>query len=111
MRTLALNTFAQVTLDANGNGQVALGPALPGVTWTVTNEATSTTSITNESNFYLYLNQVGPHNLLAGSFSGNLDSASVPVTVFPGQTLIGLWTGGDASAVATLTIYGTQKVP
>lgn len=111
MRNLALNTFGQVTLDSNGNGQVALGPALPGVTWTVTNEACSTTSITNESVFFLYLNQVGPHNLLAGSFSGNLDSASIPVTIFPGQTIIGLWTGGDASAVATLSLYGTQTVP
>jgi hypothetical protein len=111
-RTLSLQTYAVVTLDASGNGTVQIGPVIPGVTWQVTQVACYTTSVQNNPQFNLYLGDALPSNTLGGTYSGNNDAnTGLAITLRPGQYFTGQWAGGDAGAEATFTVIGTQLVP
>jgi hypothetical protein len=110
-RTIPLNTFANVKLDSSGNGTAQVGPNIPGVTWIPTTAAVFTTSTANTPLANLYLGSVSPVNFLGGTYDGNNDSTDLSVTVMNGMQIFCQWTGGDAGAQATLSIFGTQTVP
>jgi hypothetical protein len=113
-QTVPLNPglSASVVLDVNGNGTVTLGPTIPGTTWNVTAQAVLVNNgvATNVPTFLLYNGAVSPGNLLGGSYTGSNDSADFAVTLTPGQILTGVWSGGDAGMLATLSISGTQVI-
>ena len=98
------STAAQVKLDATGAGQVSISP--PSVDWTVSLTSVNVSSHTLEPTFTLYLNGVSPTAFLEGSYSGSQDSSDTEHRVMAGQSLIGVWNGGDAGAVATLRVTG-----
>lgn len=110
-RQISLNTGGTITLDANGGGQVALGPNIPGVAWNVTTVATSGSSMTNIPTLQVYSPVVAPNYLLGGTYSGTLDSDDISITVWYGQQIVGVYAGGDPGASATLSINGTASVP
>ena len=104
---------AQVTLDGSGNGQVSIGPQIPGVSWTITGVAVLVNNgvATNIPEFFLYNGAAQPGNFLSGSYTGNNDADSeLNVILYPGQVLTGVWTGGDPGKTAVLSVTGTQAI-
>ena len=93
------------TLDSSGSGQVDLSPPA-GVTWEVSSVSCVTSTRVKEPVFKLYLDAVSDTAFLEGSFSGSQDTTGTPRTVRD-RTLIGVWTGGDAGARATMIVAGT----
>jgi hypothetical protein len=112
-QSVPLQVSGSVTLDGSGNGTVQLGPQIAGVSWQPTAAgvlvAPASTSVV--SLFKLYLGQAQPQNFIGGSYSGDSNSAGLAVTLYPGQVITGVWTGGNPGATATLTLSGTQTIP
>jgi len=114
-RILVLDTSASVKLDASGNGTAQAGPGLPGVSWqpeTVAVSAAPPVSSEAQCNVYLGLSAQAGSLLGATSTGSTGDSTDVHgQTVWPGQFLIAVWTGGDPGATATMSIFGQKQVP
>jgi hypothetical protein len=110
---LTLNTSASVVLDANGDGTASCGPQLPGTSWQPTSIAVSVSTNASEAqcNIYLGLSAEAGSLLGATSTGSTGDSDDCSQTVWPGQLLIAVWTGGDPRAVATMSVFGTKTVP
>lgn len=108
MRTTPLNTSSQpVTLDASGNGTAdVLVPTLE--RWHVTRIAVSTTTNVKEPTAKVYVDSIGPGNLLSGTYTGSNDSSDEDQELMPGQHLVCQWTGGDVGAKATLSVFGKK---
>lgn len=111
--SIPLSVSARVTLNGSGNGSVSLGPLVPGVSWQPVSVAVrvNPTSNTVVSEFFLYNGIAVDSNFLGGSYTGDNNSAGLAITLWPGQILTGVWTGGNPGATATMTLYGTQTVP
>jgi hypothetical protein len=111
-RTITLSKSGSVTLSASGAGQVSLGPAAAGTVWYPAAGSCITSADVSVPVFQVYLNEVTQSNFVGGSQTGNNDTCSIGAgTLYPGQVLIGVWTGGDSGATATFNISGTQEVP
>jgi hypothetical protein len=111
-RTVPLNASGSVTLNGSGNGQVALGPSLPGTAWYPTGASVIVSSSGSVPTLKLYLGSVGQSNFIGGSYTGNNDTASVSaITLYPGQVIIAVWAGGDSGATATVVLTGTMTIP
>lgn len=112
-RQLALNTFASVKLDGSGNGFAQTGPGLPGVSWQPQTIAVSVSTNNAEAqcNVFLGISPTAGALLAATSTGSTGDSTDCSATVWPGQELIAVWTGGDPGATATISIFGTKEVP
>lgn len=110
MRDILLKEFKQVTLNANGNGTVKLGPTSPFQIWIPTSCQIGCSSNVKESAFTLYIGDTS--FAYANSVSGSTGDTSgiVDVTLNPNEVIIGIWTGGDVGAVATLTLFGTNRL-
>lgn len=101
---LVLDVVAQTTLNASGAGSVKLGPTSARQTWNVTNAAVAVSSDNSEPTATLYLNTQA--SKLAGTATGSNDSTALDVTLRNGYILC-VWTGGDAGAIATLSLQGS----
>lgn len=111
-RTVPLNTGVTVTLNASGVGTCTIGPIVPGTSWTPGTAAVQILNAVSVPLFYLYVGNASPQNLYAATYTGNADSTDITgVILYPGSILTGVWTGGDANAQATLSIFGTQEIP
>lgn len=105
-RTVPLNASGTVKLSAAGAGTAQVSPT--GLeTWQITRIAVTVTSNVLEPVAQVYVGSVAPGNLLAGTYTGSLDSSDENQTLNPGQGLLCTWTGGDAGATATLSVFGT----
>ena len=111
--SIPLNVSAQVTLNGSGNGTVSLGPSLPGVNWqpSLVSVSVSPTSGTTVSQFRLYLGLPVQQNLIGGTYTGDINSSGLSVTLWPGMILTGVWSGGNPGATAAMVLTGTQNVP
>jgi hypothetical protein len=107
---MQLDDAAQVTLDSSGNGTVKLGPRRLTQIWNVTNIAVAVSTNVLEATATTYLGAVAAPNSLGGTYSGSGDANSTDVTLRAGQFISCRWTGGDAGAVATLSVYGTYTL-
>lgn len=110
---LSLDTSASVVLDVNGNGQASCGPGLPGVSWQPASIAVSVSTNASEAQCSVYLG-IGPQagSLVGATQTGSTgDSTDCSATVWPGQELIAVWTGGDPGSVATMSVFGSKQVP
>lgn len=97
-----------VTLDGSGNGTVRLGPSNSFQQWVPSNVACAVSSNTAEPVFVCYNGTPSNANRIGGTYTGSNDSDSITdVVLYPGSYLTGVWTGGDAGAIATMTIQGT----
>ena len=111
-QTVPLMQSASVTLDSNGNGQVTLGPSIPGIIWYPVGASCIVSSDNSTPVFQVFQDAIGQSNFQGGSQTGNNDTASLSaITLYPGQTLIGVWTGGDPGATASFNLTGTMQIP
>lgn len=106
LQALPLDVSATVTLNASGAGTVRLGPRSLLQVWNVTNCAVKVSSNTLEPVATVYLGNAQPGNQLDATQSGSLDSTNLDVTLRSGNVITVAWTGGDAGAVATASLYG-----
>jgi hypothetical protein len=109
-----LSVSGQVVLDGSGNGQVQLGPAITGTSWTPSNVGVlvAPTSTTVVSQFKIYNGAPIAANFIGGTYTGDNNSSAISVgNMYPGSVITGVWTGGNPGATATMTLTGTQNVP
>ena len=108
-RTMPLRVSDQVTLDANGNGQVELKNSNYGTTWTVKLiglrvEPRPSTLEPECSVFHDGL-------FLGGSMTASLDADSaITEIVQTGEAIQAVWTGGDPGKTAILSLGGEQEI-
>jgi len=107
---LVLNEAKNVVLDSNGNGTVQIGPAKANERWRVRTVAVSTSTAVKVPTASVYTGYLAPGNLIGGTYTGSNDSTDVDVELGPGSFLTVQWTGGDAGARATVSIYGDRLV-
>jgi hypothetical protein len=110
MTDIQLLQSVTVVLDGGGNGTCPpLGPSSFGETWTIS--GVSLEASTNVSEAY---GNVRLNGALIGTTTwastGDTGVAASLVMVMTGQVLTATWTGGDAGAVATMTVLGTRTV-
>jgi hypothetical protein len=117
MAALPLQKGDTITLDANGNGQLTLGPDQSSgpatwhcevVFWTVDDASIGVSPIPR---IQIYIGSSSPQNLVGqdydGSFGSGTSASSLNVT--RGQELIAVWTGGHPGGSASLTVTGTME--
>jgi len=111
--SVPLSVSASVVLDGSGNGQVSLGPALPGTSWQPVSAAVlvAPVSLTVVSTVKLYNGSVQPGNFIGGSYTGDTNSTGLALTLQLGQIITAVWSGGNPGARATLTLTGTMTIP
>jgi hypothetical protein len=109
MPTARLDEVRQVTLSGTGAGTVEI--QVPwGETWTLTGLSVSTSSTaTPFPTCIIYRGSPSPANIIASTYSGQQDTAVGGETLFAGETLTAVWTGGVAAAIATLHVMGTSE--
>lgn len=111
---LILDVSSSVTLDANGNGTVSLGPSVVREHWQPTNVAVSATSAVLDAQCNVYLGTTptaGQLVLTTTTGSSGDSSGASGIDMQPGQLLIAQWKGGDVGATATLHVNGTRSRP
>jgi hypothetical protein len=110
MGGVRISPSATVKLSGAGAGQVGLTPP-SGTRWDLTLASVSTTSVTNQAKAFLYLgNSNGPLQLIDSTFLGNAASSGKVsgAPFYHGQYVWAVWSGADASAQATLQLFGQQ---
>lgn len=111
-RDVQLTASASVTLNGAGGGQVSMGPTQYGEVWTIVGSAVTVSTNVNEPQARIYLNTVSPAAMVLGTYSGSFDTSSGDTIVLQaGQTIICVWTDGDALATATYAVNGTRTLP
>lgn len=112
MATAQLMVTVPVTLDGSGNGTASTGPTGAGEIWNagyVVGVQVSTN--VSESIARCWAGGGPPAGFLGATTWGstgdtNADTPQLSV----GQSVTAQWTGGDAGAVAYLTVVGTRTV-
>lgn len=113
-RRLSLSAVATVTLDGNGAGIAAVGPASTREIWSPGTASVSVSSNASEATCQIFAgNAASAAYFVDGTTWGSTgDSTSdFNIQIYPGQSVFARWTGGDAHATATLVVTGTRTVP
>lgn len=103
--------FIDLAQPAANNGMATVTVAPGGIErWNVTQIAVSVSSNVNEPIARVYKNQIAPSALIAGTYTGSLDSmgSSRGIPILQGDSLICVWEGADPGATATLSIFGEK---
>jgi len=102
--TFPLSETATVVLNASGNGTIQMGPNRLGQTWKPSIVAVGTSTAVKVPIAEVFQGSTS----LGATFSGSNDSNTLTdITVYSGQKLKIVWTGGDVGAVATASLSGT----
>jgi hypothetical protein len=110
-----LYDFASVTLNGSGNGTAKVGPLTAREVWSPTNASVKTnqTVITNEAQCALYSGPSATQpNFKDLTFTGSSGDASDKIAgrLKVGNYIWAVWSGGDAGAIATLSVTGTKEI-
>jgi hypothetical protein len=102
------------TFVGTGNlatAQVEIRNDIYGTHWTVKTVQISTDSpqTYGASRFLLYLNSVTAGGIRDSTYQGDGATSETEIKMRAGDKLIGIWTGGDAGSIATLTIRGDSE--
>lgn len=110
MNVTSLRDTRTVVLDGSGNGSVSFGPQYGGTQWVIQRMSVIVSSNTNEPEANVYRNTIGQGSLISGTYSGSNDTDSQvnDGPLYPGESYICRWTGGDPGATASITFYGEQ---
>ena len=112
MPTRQFRDSSQVTLDANGDGSIRLGPERHGVRWTINRITVQTSTDTKVPIAKVYRGGIGDASFLTGTFVGSFDvDDGLNEELNHGEYLTVAWTGGDSGATATATWTGIEETP
>lgn len=108
MAQMILDEPATVTLDGSGNGTAKVGPA-SGQMWQLASVTVSTISQTAPlPQCKMYAGpQPQPSWQIDATFTGNGDSTGRAATLYPGNYVWAVWTGGNPGDTATMRALGT----
>jgi hypothetical protein len=108
VNAIPLNKGTTITLDATGSGTVTLGPTVGPPRWHVTRVAirTSRPGLRPVPTFTLYVDSADANGYHDSTYDGSRDGSDVDLRLLKGQQLIGVWAGGQAGDVATMSVYG-----
>lgn len=111
-RRKALNTSAWVTLDANGDGRLELGPDSGPPYWNVTkvNVYTDRPGLAPVPSCAVYLDTEDDNGRQDATYDGSKDAMECDIDVQRGQHLIAVWSGGQAGDRATMSVTGWKDV-
>lgn len=111
---VTLNQSATVTLDGSGDGTARVGPLSAREVWYPANVHVSASTNTNEAQCSIYAGDAAIAQYFRdGTFSGSSGDATDRVSadaIKVGSYVWAAWTGGDAGAVATLTVTGEREI-
>jgi hypothetical protein len=114
MTTVPLAQTATVQLDSSGNGAASVGPLSAREVWHPANVHVSVSTATNEAQCTIYVgDDTSSRNLRDGTFTGSSGNSTDTVSadvVRVGHKVSAVWAGGDALAVATLTVTGSKDI-
>jgi hypothetical protein len=99
-----------VTLDGNGNGNVAISIDNSNVRWIIDNIAVETNQAANTSPIPRCVFRMGDPvsgKFLGGTDSGALDTGSGRAILYAGDVMYAIWSGGVPGSIATATVTGT----
>jgi hypothetical protein len=109
-----LNESAIVVLSGSGAGTAKVGPLSAREVWSPSNVHVSVSTHVNEAECAIYVGDaVEARTYIDTTVSGSSGDSSdrVNATRVPvGWQVWAVWTGGDAGAIATLTVTGTKEV-
>lgn len=108
MPQVPLSESKQITLDGSGNGAVAIGPEISAQVWIPVMMGVQVSTNVKEPMFKFYRGRsAGPLNFINGTSTGSNDATDISgIILHPGETLYCVWTGGDAGAIASVTLIG-----
>lgn len=110
MADAILNFSAQVTLNGSGYGAIRIGPT--GEQWFITRTMVRATTHVLEAICTIYQTNIGATFQRDITYTGSTgDTSDTEFHVTDGDALWVEWSGGDAGAVATVTISGTRSNP
>lgn len=103
----------QVSLNGAGNGTASVGPFGREI-WHPATVSIKVSTNTNEAQCSIYTgSDTTDRNFVDGTFSGSSGDSTDKLAgqdVTPGNQVFAVWTGGDANALATLSIQGTKTI-
>jgi hypothetical protein len=103
-----------VVLNGSGNGTAKIGPVGARETWYAAVASVSVSTNVKEAACRIYVgDQPIASNFADGTLSGSTGDATGRVSAAPitlGRYVWAVWTGGDAGAVATLSVTGTRDL-
>jgi hypothetical protein len=100
----------QVTLDGSGYGYLRFAPQ--GEQWEIHYTNVSVATHVKEAQGRTYIRQIGPQYTIDTTASGSTGDTSDTVIYLPdGVAVFFEWTGGDASAVASVAFRGFKSPP
>ena len=107
-----LNTSGSVTLNASGAGTVQLGPQAA-ETWQLASAGVTvpSASLSSPPTIIIYAgSSPTPGYFVDGSYNGQLNNTGKVsgITIFPGQAVFAVFSGGTPGNIATLSVFGTR---
>ncbi len=113
MTDVPLSETQQITLDGTGTGTARLGPAF-GQSWSPSTVSVKASTAILEAQCRIYLgSDTSDVNFVDGTLSGSTGDSTDRITGpfrLPNY-IFAVWTGGDAGAVATLSVLGSRDIP
>lgn len=110
---IPLTATASVTLNASGNGTIEFGPSRSRDSWRIDSVSVNVSTRVKEAQCKIYAGLGAMQSTFVDSTftasSGDTTDA-VNKTIRAGEKLTAVLTGGDAGAVASVNVYGTQTV-
>lgn len=109
--------FAQQIGALDGSGTASVYITIPPTENWLINAITVNAVIPNvaivlEAQCRIYRNQIGAQFLVDSTISGSTGDTSDTIhDLKGGERLIAVWTGGDAGAIASITVRGTADNP
>lgn len=101
-----LDTGGRVVLDVFGNGAIILRPDNAHQRWLVNNTVVRVSSNTKEPQCFVYAGLPTSNQVLDSTYTGSNDASNSVYDIPYGQFLTVQWLGGDAGAVATVSVKG-----
>ena len=106
-RTVPLTKFDQATVGSDGTARVTITVPGHGIMWRITSMSVLSTA-TDDSEARIYKNGGGA--LIAGTYSGSMDSAGGEVVLASQENIHCVWTGATPGASVQLTLIGSETI-
>lgn len=103
------NRAGNTVLDGTGGGQVEIG--VTGGDWVIPRNTCRVATNVKEPTFNLYRSSVSDAHLLEGTYTGSNDTSDTRHVFSQGESIVGVWAGGDVGALATLNLTVIQYPP
>lgn len=114
--TIILNESGSVALDGQGNGTLQMRPQGPNEHWLPTVASVKCSSNVSEASCKIYIGwKVADDYFVDGTLSGSTGDSTSNVSGFDisartDPAIWAVWQGGDAGAIATMSLSGTKEI-